>query len=109
MRAQRLRQISRHLALACGLVVRLTRGAVAQGYPLIATQSLLEGVFAHTATRAQRSSNDLYVKIRQDIVVEWTPELALVGLARLEPVGPGGGGYDPSKRRGRGGMRRRGP
>jgi len=26
-----------------------------------------------------------------------------------EPLGPGGGGYDPSKRRGRGGMRRRGP
>jgi excinuclease ABC subunit B len=26
-----------------------------------------------------------------------------------EPMGPGGGGYDPSKRRGRGGMRRRGP
>ena len=25
-----------------------------------------------------------------------------------EPMGPGGGGYDPSKRRGRGGMRRRG-
>ncbi len=26
-----------------------------------------------------------------------------------EPMGPGGGGYDPSKRRGRGGMKRRGP
>ena len=26
-----------------------------------------------------------------------------------EPMGPGGGGYDPSKRRGRGGLRRRGP
>jgi excinuclease ABC subunit B len=26
-----------------------------------------------------------------------------------EPLGPGGGGYDPSKRRGRGGMKRRGP
>ena len=26
-----------------------------------------------------------------------------------EPMGPGGGGYDPTKRRGRGGMRRRGP
>jgi excinuclease ABC subunit B len=26
-----------------------------------------------------------------------------------EPMGPGGGGYDPSKRRGRSGMRRRGP
>src|SRR5262249_31967443 len=26
-----------------------------------------------------------------------------------EPLGPGGGGYDPSKRRGRNGMRRRGP
>jgi excinuclease ABC subunit B len=26
-----------------------------------------------------------------------------------EPMGPGGGGYDPSKRRGRGGMRRKGP
>jgi excinuclease ABC subunit B len=26
-----------------------------------------------------------------------------------EPMGPGGGGYDPAKRRGRGGMRRRGP
>jgi excinuclease ABC subunit B len=26
-----------------------------------------------------------------------------------EPLGPGGGGYDPSKRRGRGGMRRKGP
>ena len=26
-----------------------------------------------------------------------------------EPMGPGGGGYDPNKRRGRGGMRRRGP
>jgi excinuclease ABC subunit B len=26
-----------------------------------------------------------------------------------EPMGPGGGGYDPSKRRGRAGMRRRGP
>src|SRR5689334_16960262 len=26
-----------------------------------------------------------------------------------EPMGPGGGGYDPSKRRSRGGMRRRGP
>jgi excinuclease ABC subunit B len=26
-----------------------------------------------------------------------------------EPMGPGGGGYDPSKRRGRGGMRRRAP
>ena len=25
------------------------------------------------------------------------------------PMGPGGGGYDPTKRRGRGGMRRRGP
>ena len=26
-----------------------------------------------------------------------------------EPMGPGGGGYDPTKRRGRGGMKRRGP
>jgi excinuclease ABC subunit B len=26
-----------------------------------------------------------------------------------EPMGPGGGGYDPSKRKGRGGMKRRGP
>ena len=26
-----------------------------------------------------------------------------------EPLGPGGGGYDPAKRRGRGGMKRRGP
>jgi excinuclease ABC subunit B len=26
-----------------------------------------------------------------------------------EPMGPGGGGYDPGKRRGRGGLRRRGP
>jgi excinuclease ABC subunit B len=26
-----------------------------------------------------------------------------------EPLGPGGGGYDPNRRRGRGGMRRRGP
>jgi excinuclease ABC subunit B len=26
-----------------------------------------------------------------------------------EPLGPGGGGYDPAKRKGRGGMRRRGP
>jgi excinuclease ABC subunit B len=26
-----------------------------------------------------------------------------------QPMGPGGGGYDPSKRRGRGGMRRKGP
>ena len=26
-----------------------------------------------------------------------------------EPMGPGGGGYDPTKRRGRGGMRRKGP
>jgi excinuclease ABC subunit B len=26
-----------------------------------------------------------------------------------EPMGPGGGGYDPSKRRGRGGMKRKGP
>jgi excinuclease ABC subunit B len=26
-----------------------------------------------------------------------------------EPMGPGGGGYDPSKRRGRSGMKRRGP
>ncbi len=26
-----------------------------------------------------------------------------------EPMGPGGGGYDPAKRRGRGGMKRRGP
>jgi excinuclease ABC subunit B len=26
-----------------------------------------------------------------------------------EPMGPGGGGYDPSKRRGKSGMRRRGP
>ena len=28
---------------------------------------------------------------------------------RPEPMGPGGGGYDPSKRRGRSGMKRRGP
>jgi excinuclease ABC subunit B len=26
-----------------------------------------------------------------------------------EPMGPGGGGYDPAKRRGKGGMRRKGP
>ncbi len=30
---------------------------------------------------------------------DWTPE----------PMGPGGGGYDPAKKRGRGGMKRRGP
>ena len=30
-------------------------------------------------------------------------------IATPEPMGPGGGGYDPTKRRGRGGMRRRGP
>jgi len=40
---------------------------------------------------------------------EPAPACGQGGTAPPEPMGPGGGGYDPSKRRGRSGMRRRGP
>ena len=49
-----------------------------------------------------------------DLGLEPPPAPSVVAAAAKrdrtpEPMGPGGGGYDPSKRRGRGGMRRRGP
>ena len=37
------------------------------------------------------------------------PRCGRSGDRTPEPMGPGGGGYDPSKRRGKGGMRRKGP
>ena len=75
-------------ALLCLLPLTLAIGcgAAAQDLPVLGLQSLVQLQADQWINPSAKSGTDFYPKLTQDITLEFTPELALVGLIRFQSL-----------------------
>lgn len=68
------------------LAFLLSRTAAAEGLPIFVSQTLLQLRTDQLATRGDKPSTDVHIRIRQDLAIELTDELSLLGAIRLQPL-----------------------